>query len=72
MLLDLADQRLQPIRELGSAALRQIGRGLVDDLPGVGATTDVAVDSAGTVTTTRLDRRGRPQSTRVLRAGEWI
>jgi tRNA/tmRNA/rRNA uracil-C5-methylase (TrmA/RlmC/RlmD family) len=31
---------------------------------------DVAVDSAGTVTTTRLDRRGRPQSTRVLHAGE--
>ncbi|WP_281241929.1 class I SAM-dependent RNA methyltransferase [Geodermatophilus siccatus] len=37
--------------------------------PGAGA-VDVAVDSAGTVTTTRLDRRGRPQSTRVLRAGE--
>ena len=37
--------------------------------PGAGA-VDVAVDTAGTVTTTRLDRRGRPQSTRVLRAGE--
>ena len=36
--------------------------------PGAGA-VDVAVDSAGTVTTTRLDRRGKPQSTRVLRAG---
>jgi tRNA/tmRNA/rRNA uracil-C5-methylase (TrmA/RlmC/RlmD family) len=36
---------------------------------GAGA-VDVAVDSAGTVTTTRLDRRGRPQSTRVLHAGE--
>jgi tRNA/tmRNA/rRNA uracil-C5-methylase (TrmA/RlmC/RlmD family) len=36
--------------------------------PGAGA-VDVAVDSAGTVTTTRLDRGGRPQSTRVLRAG---
>jgi tRNA/tmRNA/rRNA uracil-C5-methylase (TrmA/RlmC/RlmD family) len=30
---------------------------------------DVAVDSAGAVTTTRLDRRGVPTSTRVLRAG---
>jgi tRNA/tmRNA/rRNA uracil-C5-methylase (TrmA/RlmC/RlmD family) len=37
--------------------------------PGAGA-VDVSVDSAGTVTTTRLDRVGRPQSTRVLRAGE--
>jgi tRNA/tmRNA/rRNA uracil-C5-methylase (TrmA/RlmC/RlmD family) len=37
--------------------------------PGAGA-VDVAIDSAGTVTTTRLDRRGKPQSTRVLRAGE--
>ncbi len=37
--------------------------------PGAGA-VDVAVDSAGTVTTTRLDRRGRPQSTRVLHTGE--
>ncbi|GAB3323417.1 TRAM domain-containing protein [Geodermatophilus aquaeductus] len=37
--------------------------------PGAGA-VDVAVDSAGTVTTTRLDRRGVPTSTRVLRAGE--
>src|SRR3954447_23074467 len=36
--------------------------------PGAGA-VDVAVDSAGVVTTTRLDRRGRPQSTRVLRPG---
>ncbi|WP_100501662.1 class I SAM-dependent RNA methyltransferase [Geodermatophilus chilensis] len=39
--------------------------------PGAGA-VDVAVDSAGTVTTTRLDRRGRPQSTRVLHAGEEV
>ncbi|MGY1785979.1 class I SAM-dependent RNA methyltransferase [Geodermatophilus sp. SYSU D00698] len=37
--------------------------------PGAGA-VDVAVDSAGTVTTTRLDRRGVPTSTRVLRAGD--
>ncbi|MCV2488073.1 TRAM domain-containing protein [Geodermatophilus sp. YIM 151500] len=36
--------------------------------PGAGA-VDVAVDAAGLVTTTRLDRRGRPQSTRVLRPG---
>src|SRR3954468_3215411 len=36
--------------------------------PGAGA-VDVAVDSAGVVTTTRLDRRGAPQSTRVLRPG---
>ncbi|SNS39175.1 23S rRNA m(5)U-1939 methyltransferase [Geodermatophilus saharensis] len=37
--------------------------------PGAGA-VDVAVDSAGTVTTTRLDRRGLPTSTRVLQPGE--
>jgi tRNA/tmRNA/rRNA uracil-C5-methylase (TrmA/RlmC/RlmD family) len=36
--------------------------------PGAGA-VDVSVDSAGTVTTTRLDRRGHPQTTRVLRPG---
>jgi tRNA/tmRNA/rRNA uracil-C5-methylase (TrmA/RlmC/RlmD family) len=36
--------------------------------PGAGA-VDVAIDSAGVVTTTRLDRRGVPQSTRVLRPG---
>src|SRR3954470_23735906 len=36
--------------------------------PGAGA-VDVAIDSAGVVTTTRLDRRGAPQSTRVLRPG---
>jgi tRNA/tmRNA/rRNA uracil-C5-methylase (TrmA/RlmC/RlmD family) len=36
--------------------------------PGAGA-VDVAVDSAGVVTTTRLDRRGKPQSTRVLHPG---
>ena len=36
--------------------------------PGAGA-VDVAVDSAGVVTTTRLDRRGRPTSTRGLRPG---
>src|SRR3954454_14166081 len=36
--------------------------------PGAGA-VDVAVASAGVVTTTRLDRRGAPQSTRVLRPG---
>ena len=34
--------------------------------PGAGA-VDVSVDSAGVLTTTRLDRRGAPQSTRVLR-----
>ena len=37
--------------------------------PGSGA-VDVAVDSEGAVTTTRLDRRGHPQSTRVVPAGE--
>jgi tRNA/tmRNA/rRNA uracil-C5-methylase (TrmA/RlmC/RlmD family) len=37
--------------------------------PGAGA-VEVAVDSAGTVTTTRLDRRGVPTTTRVLRPGE--
>ncbi len=36
--------------------------------PGAGA-VDVAVDSTGTVTTTRLDRRGTPTSSRVLRPG---
>src|SRR4051794_2148989 len=36
--------------------------------PGTGA-VDVAVDAAGVVTTTRLDRRGKPQTTRVLRPG---
>jgi tRNA/tmRNA/rRNA uracil-C5-methylase (TrmA/RlmC/RlmD family) len=36
--------------------------------PGVGA-VDVSVDSTGAVTTTRLDRRGRPQGTQVLRPG---
>jgi tRNA/tmRNA/rRNA uracil-C5-methylase (TrmA/RlmC/RlmD family) len=36
--------------------------------PGAGA-VDVSLDSTGAVTTTRLDRRGRPQGTRVLRAG---
>jgi tRNA/tmRNA/rRNA uracil-C5-methylase (TrmA/RlmC/RlmD family) len=35
---------------------------------GAGA-VDVSIDAAGVVTTTRLDRRGRPQSTRVLRPG---
>jgi tRNA/tmRNA/rRNA uracil-C5-methylase (TrmA/RlmC/RlmD family) len=37
--------------------------------PGAGA-VDVAVDVTGTVTTTRLDRQGRPQTTRVLHPGE--
>ncbi len=37
--------------------------------PGAGA-VDVAVDSTGAVTTTRLDRRGVPTSTRVLRPGQ--
>ncbi len=36
--------------------------------PGAGA-VDVSIDAAGVVTTTRLDRRGKPQSTRVLRPG---
>jgi tRNA/tmRNA/rRNA uracil-C5-methylase (TrmA/RlmC/RlmD family) len=36
--------------------------------PGAGA-VDVSVDSAGVVTTTRLDRRGHPQTTRVLHPG---
>ncbi|WP_369134195.1 class I SAM-dependent RNA methyltransferase [Modestobacter sp. I12A-02662] len=39
--------------------------------PGAGG-VDVAVDSAGVVTTTRLDRRGRPTSTRVLRPGSEV
>src|ERR671928_111843 len=34
--------------------------------PGAGA-VEVSVDSTGTVTTTRLDRRGAPTTTRVLR-----
>jgi tRNA/tmRNA/rRNA uracil-C5-methylase (TrmA/RlmC/RlmD family) len=37
--------------------------------PGAGA-VDVSVDAAGVVTTTRLDRRGHPQTTRVLRPGD--
>ncbi|CCG04155.1 class I SAM-dependent RNA methyltransferase [Blastococcus saxobsidens] len=37
--------------------------------PGAGA-VDVSIDSTGAVTTTRLDRRGRPQSAAVLQAGE--
>jgi tRNA/tmRNA/rRNA uracil-C5-methylase (TrmA/RlmC/RlmD family) len=36
--------------------------------PGAGA-VDVSVDAAGLVTTTRLDRRGHPQTTRVVRPG---
>lgn len=36
--------------------------------PGAGA-VDVSIDSSGAVTTSRLDRTGRPTSTRVLRAG---
>ena len=36
--------------------------------PGPGA-VDVSVDSTGAVTTTRLDRRGHPTSTRVVRPG---
>jgi tRNA/tmRNA/rRNA uracil-C5-methylase (TrmA/RlmC/RlmD family) len=36
--------------------------------PGAGA-VDVSIDAAGVVTTTRLDRRGHPQTTRVLRPG---
>ena len=36
--------------------------------PGAGA-VDVSVDSAGAVTTTRLDRRGHPTSSRVVRPG---
>jgi tRNA/tmRNA/rRNA uracil-C5-methylase (TrmA/RlmC/RlmD family) len=36
--------------------------------PGAGA-VDVALDSTGAVTTTRLDRRGTPTSSRVLHAG---
>jgi tRNA/tmRNA/rRNA uracil-C5-methylase (TrmA/RlmC/RlmD family) len=36
--------------------------------PGTGA-VDVSIDAAGVVTTTRLDRRGKPQTTRVLRPG---
>ena len=36
--------------------------------PGAGA-VDVSIDSAGLVTTTRLDRRGHPTTTRVIRPG---
>jgi tRNA/tmRNA/rRNA uracil-C5-methylase (TrmA/RlmC/RlmD family) len=36
--------------------------------PGAGA-VDVSIDSAGVLTTTRLDRRGHPQTTRVFRRG---
>ncbi|SOD99162.1 class I SAM-dependent RNA methyltransferase [Blastococcus haudaquaticus] len=36
--------------------------------PGAGA-VDVAIDSTGAVTTTRLDRRGHPTSSRVVRPG---
>jgi tRNA/tmRNA/rRNA uracil-C5-methylase (TrmA/RlmC/RlmD family) len=36
--------------------------------PGAGA-VDVSVDATGAVTTTRLDRRGHPTTTRVLRPG---
>jgi tRNA/tmRNA/rRNA uracil-C5-methylase (TrmA/RlmC/RlmD family) len=36
--------------------------------PGAGA-VDVSVDSTGAVTTTRLDRRGQPTSSRVVRPG---
>jgi tRNA/tmRNA/rRNA uracil-C5-methylase (TrmA/RlmC/RlmD family) len=36
--------------------------------PGAGA-VDVSIDSTGAVTTTRLDRQGRPTSSRVLRPG---
>ena len=36
--------------------------------PGAGA-VDVSVDSTGAVTTTRLDRRGHPTSSRVVRPG---
>lgn len=36
--------------------------------PGAGA-VDVSVDATGAVTTTRLDRRGHPTSTRVVRPG---
>ncbi|MGY1916568.1 class I SAM-dependent RNA methyltransferase [Blastococcus sp. SYSU DS0973] len=36
---------------------------------GAGA-VDVSIDSTGAVTTTRLDRRGRPQHSEVLQAGE--
>ena len=37
--------------------------------PGAGA-VDVSIDSTGAVTTSRLDRRGRPQAVEVLQAGE--
>jgi tRNA/tmRNA/rRNA uracil-C5-methylase (TrmA/RlmC/RlmD family) len=47
-----------------SAARAVLGR----RWPGAGA-VDVAVDSTGAVTTTRLDRSGRPTSSRVVRPG---
>jgi tRNA/tmRNA/rRNA uracil-C5-methylase (TrmA/RlmC/RlmD family) len=39
--------------------------------PGAGA-VDVSIDSLGTITTTRLDRRGHPTTTRVLSAGSGV
>ena len=39
--------------------------------PGAGA-VDVSIDTTGVVTTTRLDRRGKPQTTRVLRPGSEV
>ncbi|NEK58870.1 class I SAM-dependent RNA methyltransferase [Geodermatophilus sabuli] len=49
---------------LETAATAVLGR----RWPGAGA-VDVSVDATGAVTTTRLDRRGHPTSTRVLRPG---
>ncbi|MGY5885171.1 class I SAM-dependent RNA methyltransferase [Modestobacter lacusdianchii] len=46
------------------AARAVLGRRWLDS-----GAVDVAVDSAGVVTTTTLDRRGRPQETQVLRPG---
>ena len=46
------------------AAQAVLGRRWLDS-----GAVDVAVDSAGVVTTTTLDRRGRPQETQVLRPG---
>ncbi|WP_308128261.1 class I SAM-dependent RNA methyltransferase [Modestobacter italicus] len=46
------------------AARAVLGRRWLDS-----GAVDVAIDSAGVVTTTTLDRRGRPQETQVLRPG---
>jgi tRNA/tmRNA/rRNA uracil-C5-methylase (TrmA/RlmC/RlmD family) len=57
-----------PLDDCPITAEPAAGAVLAHRWPGAGA-VDVAIDSAGVVTTTRLDRRGQPRSTRVLRPG---